>query len=114
MAAEHITDDNFDTAIERDLPVLEDPNVYGYFREEGGGMMVVDQTMKRNINSVIAAGKDGIPTPRGTVVGGHADSAGVMPKSGPQNLRERQPRMAADDGVGIKAVQNNGLGHIGG
>ena len=77
-------------------------------------MMVVDQTMKRNINSVIAAGKDGIPTPRGTVVGGHADSAGVMPKSGPQNLRERQPRMAADDGVGIKAVQNNGLGHIGG
>jgi heterotetrameric sarcosine oxidase gamma subunit len=26
--------------IRRDLPVLEDPDVYGYFREEGGGMMV--------------------------------------------------------------------------
>jgi len=26
--------------IHRDLPVLEDPEVYGYFREEGGGMMV--------------------------------------------------------------------------
>lgn len=26
--------------VHRDLPVLEDPNVYGYFREEGGGMMV--------------------------------------------------------------------------
>jgi 4-methylaminobutanoate oxidase (formaldehyde-forming) len=26
--------------VERSLPVLEDPDVYGYFREEGGGMMV--------------------------------------------------------------------------
>ena len=26
--------------IHRDLPVLEDPDVYGYFREEGGGLMI--------------------------------------------------------------------------
>ncbi len=26
--------------ISRDLPVLEDPSVYGYFREEGGGLLV--------------------------------------------------------------------------
>lgn len=40
QAAEHyyVILDGVD-GIRRDLPVLEDPAVYGYFREEGGGMM---------------------------------------------------------------------------
>ena len=41
QAAEHyylITERN--AAISRDWPVLEDPGSYGYFREEGGGLMI--------------------------------------------------------------------------